>query len=65
LRARSRRRGPHDHRESADGHALHREWEHAFLLDSAPADRARHIEALFANVDWSAAESRLPLTASR
>ncbi|HZP41202.1 MAG TPA: Fe-Mn family superoxide dismutase [Candidatus Binatia bacterium] len=34
-------------------------WEHAFLLDYAPADRPRYIEAFFANVDWRAVESRL------
>jgi Fe-Mn family superoxide dismutase len=34
-------------------------WEHAFLLDYAPAERARYIDAFFSNVDWNAAESRL------
>jgi superoxide dismutase, Fe-Mn family len=34
-------------------------WEHAFLLDYKPAERSKYIEAFFANVDWSAAESRL------
>lgn len=34
-------------------------WEHAYLLDYAPADRPKYIEAFFSNVDWSAAESRL------
>jgi superoxide dismutase, Fe-Mn family len=33
-------------------------WEHAFLLDYAPADRPKYIEAFFANVDWSAVETR-------
>jgi Fe-Mn family superoxide dismutase len=34
-------------------------WEHAFLLDYKPAERAKYIEAFFANVDWQAVEGRL------
>jgi Fe-Mn family superoxide dismutase len=34
-------------------------WEHAFLLDYAPADRPKYIEAFFSNIDWAAADSRL------
>lgn len=34
-------------------------WEHAFLLDYAPAERPKYIEAFFSNVDWSAVEGRL------
>ena len=34
-------------------------WEHAFILDYAPADRPKYIDAFFANVDWSAVQSRL------
>jgi Fe-Mn family superoxide dismutase len=34
-------------------------WEHAFLLDYAPADRAKYIEAFFANVNWEVAEKRV------
>lgn len=34
-------------------------WEHAYLLDYSPSERPRYIEALFANVDWRAVESRL------
>ena len=34
-------------------------WEHAFLLDYAPADRPKYVDAFFRNVDWSAVESRL------
>jgi superoxide dismutase, Fe-Mn family len=34
-------------------------WEHAFLLDYAPADRPKYIEAFFSNIDWAAIESRL------
>ncbi len=34
-------------------------WEHAFLLDYKPSERAKYIEAFFANVDWAAVESRM------
>lgn len=34
-------------------------WEHAFLLDYAPADRPKYIEAFLSNVDWAAVETRL------
>jgi len=34
-------------------------WEHAFLLDYAPADRPKYIEAFFANVDWDAVGDRV------
>jgi Fe-Mn family superoxide dismutase len=34
-------------------------WEHAFLLDYAPADRPKYIEAFFSNIDWNVVESRL------
>lgn len=34
-------------------------WEHAFLLDYAPAERPKYIEAFFANVDWDRVEQRL------
>jgi len=43
-------------------------WEHAFLLDYAPADRPKYIDAFFANVDWQAVDGRLrgsPREASR
>jgi superoxide dismutase, Fe-Mn family len=33
-------------------------WEHAFLLDYPPAERARYIEAFFANIDWRVVEDR-------
>lgn len=35
-------------------------WEHAYLKDYKPADKGKYIEAFFANIDWSACESRLP-----
>jgi Fe-Mn family superoxide dismutase len=34
-------------------------WEHAFLLDYAPSERPKYIDAFFANVDWQMVESRL------
>jgi Fe-Mn family superoxide dismutase len=34
-------------------------WEHAFILDYAPADRPRYIDAFFSNVDWNVVLSRL------
>jgi superoxide dismutase, Fe-Mn family len=34
-------------------------WEHAFLLDYKPAERAKYIEAFFSNIDWEGVERRL------
>jgi Fe-Mn family superoxide dismutase len=34
-------------------------WEHAFLLDYKPSERAKYIEAFFSNIDWDAVERRL------
>jgi superoxide dismutase, Fe-Mn family len=34
-------------------------WEHAFILDYAPADRPKYVDAFLANVDWSAVRKRL------
>ncbi|WHZ22017.1 MAG: superoxide dismutase [Nitrospira sp.] len=34
-------------------------WEHAFILDYKPSDRAKYIEAFFANVDWDVVGKRL------
>jgi Fe-Mn family superoxide dismutase len=34
-------------------------WEHAFILDYAPAERAAYIEAFFTNINWRVAEDRL------
>ena len=39
-------------------------WEHAFLLDYKPADRAKYIEAFFENIDWTAVGQRLLKPAS-
>jgi Fe-Mn family superoxide dismutase len=33
-------------------------WEHAFLIDYKPTERARYIDAFFANVNWQAVERR-------
>ncbi len=34
-------------------------WEHAWLRDYKPADKAKYVDAFIANIDWSACESRL------
>ena len=34
-------------------------WEHAFLLDYKRAERPKHIEAFFSNIDWDACDERL------
>jgi superoxide dismutase, Fe-Mn family len=34
-------------------------WEHAFILDYAPADRPKYIDAFFSNMDWDAVQKRL------
>jgi len=34
-------------------------WEHAFVPDYKPTERAKYVEAYFSNIDWAAAESRL------
>ena len=34
-------------------------WEHAFILDYAPADRPKYIEAFFSNINWRAVDDRL------
>ena len=33
-------------------------WEHAYLLDYLPAQRADYVSAVFANANWAAAEAR-------
>ena len=34
-------------------------WEHAFLLDYAPSDRPKYIDAFFSNINWDAVQERL------
>jgi len=34
-------------------------WEHAYLLDYAPADRPKYIDAFFSNIDWESVQKRL------
>lgn len=34
-------------------------WEHAFLLDYAPSERASYIDAFFSNINWQIVEQRL------
>lgn len=36
-------------------------WEHAYLLDYTPSERASYIEAFFANIDWKSIDKRLQL----
>jgi Fe-Mn family superoxide dismutase len=34
-------------------------WEHAFILDYAPSDRPKYIDAFFSNISWEAVQERL------
>lgn len=34
-------------------------WEHAFVPDYKPTERAKYVEAYFSNIDWKAAEARV------
>jgi Fe-Mn family superoxide dismutase len=34
-------------------------WEHAFMLDYKPADRAKYIESFLSHVNWDACEGRI------
>lgn len=34
-------------------------WEHAFMVDYTPAEKAKAVDAFLANVHWGAAEQRL------
>jgi len=34
-------------------------WEHAFLLDFKPSEKAKYIEAFFSNMNWKEVEGRL------
>ncbi len=34
-------------------------WEHAYLLDHKPSERANYIDAFFANIDWDVVQRRL------
>lgn len=33
-------------------------WEHAYMVDYMPADKARHIDAFFKNLNWNTVENR-------
>jgi superoxide dismutase, Fe-Mn family len=33
-------------------------WEHAYLLDYKPAERAKYIDAFFSNINWDAINAR-------
>ncbi len=34
-------------------------WEHAFMVDYAPADKKKYVEAFFENLNWSVSEERM------
>jgi Fe-Mn family superoxide dismutase len=34
-------------------------WEHAFLLDYQPSERAAYIQAFFSNMNWPVINERL------
>jgi Fe-Mn family superoxide dismutase len=34
-------------------------WEHAFILDYAPSDRPKYIDAFFSNIDWDIVQGRV------
>lgn len=36
-------------------------WEHAYLLDYMPSERADYVEAFFSNVNWKLVEERMEL----
>jgi Fe-Mn family superoxide dismutase len=40
-------------------------WEHAFILDYKPSERAKYIEAFFSNIDWKVIDERLSRPAIR
>jgi superoxide dismutase, Fe-Mn family len=40
-------------------------WEHAYLLDYKPSERAQYIEAFFANIDWDTIDKRVGQAAAR
>jgi len=33
-------------------------WEHAFLLDYKPSERAKYMDAFIENIDWDAVAAR-------
>jgi Fe-Mn family superoxide dismutase len=41
-------------------------WEHAYILDYAPAERPKYVDAFFANVHWDVVDRRIrPASAQR
>ena len=40
-------------------------WEHAFLLDYKPADKAKYMDAFISNVDWEAVDQRFKAAATQ
>lgn len=37
-------------------------WEHAYMVDYAPAEKNKYIDAFFANLNWGVAEKRFTAT---
>ncbi len=33
-------------------------WEHAFIMDYAPADKKKYVDAFFENLNWAVIEKR-------
>ena len=40
-------------------------WEHAFLLDYKPADKAKYMDVFISNVDWDAVDQRFKAAATQ
>ncbi len=40
-------------------------WEHAFLMDYLPSERAKYIDAFVANINWEVVETRTQAALSR
>ncbi len=40
-------------------------WEHAFLLDYKPSEKAKYLDAFVENVDWNAVDQRLKEAAAK
>jgi Fe-Mn family superoxide dismutase len=40
-------------------------WEHAYLLDYKPADKAKYMDAFIANIDWDAVDARFKAAAAK
>ncbi len=34
-------------------------WEHAFMIDFVPSEKAKHVDAFLSNINWSVVEKRM------